>query len=155
MQCRQILTLLEPEKGTHRGTAKGKDVTSPKLATGQEGAVDNEPGPSGQRRSSRQAAARPAIVDVEESAGELEASPVAPSLKRKAVEVVPTVVKRVRIASGPINFEEELEHASVLLEEVRDEAVAVAERARAVDARLRDLDGWVRDLRKQVKASRK
>ena len=71
------------------------------------------------------------------------------------MEVVPTVVKRVRIASRPINFEEELEHASVLLEEVRDEAVAVAERARAVDARLRDLDGWVRDLRKRVKASQK
>ena len=46
------------------------------------------------------------------------------------MEVVPTVVKRVRIASGPINFEEELEHASVLLEEVQDEAVAVAEWAR-------------------------
>ena len=65
------------------------------------------------------------------------------------------MTKRVRIAQGPIDFEEELEHASVLLEEVRDEAVAVAEQAQAVDARLRDLDGWVRDLRKQVKASRK
>ena len=53
------------------------------------------------------------------------------------------MTKRVRIAQGPINFEEELEHASVLLEEVQDEAVAVAERAWAVDARLRDLDGWV------------
>ena len=88
MQCRQILTLLEPEKGTRQGLTKGKDATSPKPATGQEGAVDNEPGPSGQRRSSRQAAVRPVIVDVEESAGELEASPVAPSLKRKAVEVL-------------------------------------------------------------------
>ena len=65
------------------------------------------------------------------------------------------MTKWVRIAQGPIDFKEELEHASVLLEEVRDEAVAVAERAQAVDARLRDLDGWVRDLRKQVKASRK
>ena len=64
------------------------------------------------------------------------------------------MTKRVRIAHGPIDFEK-LEHASVLLEEVWDEAVAVAERARAVDARLRDLDGWVRDLRKWVKASRK
>ena len=63
------------------------------------------------------------------------------------------MTKRVRIAQGPIDFEDELEHASVLLEEVRDEAVAVAERARAVDARLQDLDGWVRDLRKQVKVS--
>ena len=44
------------------------------------------------------------------------------------------MTKRVRIAQGPIDFEEELEHASVLLEEVRDEAVAVADRARAVDA---------------------
>ena len=65
------------------------------------------------------------------------------------------MTKWVRIAQGPIDFEEELEHASVLLEEVRDEAVAVAERAWAVDARLQDLDGWVRDLRKRVKASRK
>ena len=94
-------------------------------------------------------------MDVEELAEELEASPIAPSLKWKAVEVVPTVVKRVRIASRPIDFEEELEHTSVLQEEVGDEAVVVAERARAVDAHLRDLDGWVRDLRKQVKASRK
>ena len=65
------------------------------------------------------------------------------------------MTKWVRIAQGPINFEEELEHVSVLLEEVQDEAVAVAERAWVVDARLRDLDGWVRDLRKQVKASQK
>ena len=43
----------------------------------------------------------------------------------------------------------------MLLEEVRDEAVAVAEQARAVDACLQDLDSWVRDLRKRVKASRK
>ena len=53
------------------------------------------------------------------------------------------VKKRVRIAHRPIDFEEELEHASVLLEEVQDEAVAVAEQARVVDACLRDLDGWV------------
>ena len=69
------------------------------------------------------------------------------------MEVIPVVTKRVRIAQGPIDFEEELEHASVLLEEVRDKAVVVAERARAVDARLRDLDRWVQDLRKRVKAS--
>ena len=55
---------------------KGKDVTSPKPATGQEGAGNNEPGPSGQRRLSRQAAAWPAIVDVEESARELEVGEV-------------------------------------------------------------------------------
>ena len=61
----------------------------------------------------------------------------------------------VRIAHGPIDFKEELEHASVLLEEVRDKAVAVAEQVRAVDAHPGDLDGWVRDLRKRVKASRK
>ena len=71
------------------------------------------------------------------------------------MEVIPVVTKQVRIAHGPINFEEELEHASVLLEEVHDEAVAVSEQAWAVDAHLRDLDGWVHDLRKQVKASRK
>ena len=65
------------------------------------------------------------------------------------------MTKWVRIAQGPIDFEEELEHASVLLEDVQDEAVAVAERARAVDAHLRDLDGWVRDLRKRVKANQK
>ena len=53
------------------------------------------------------------------------------------------VNKRVRIAHHPIDFEEELEHASVLLEEVWDEAVAVAEQVWAVDARLRDLDRWV------------
>ena len=46
------------------------------------------------------------------------------------------MTKRVRIAQGPINFEGELEHTSVRLEEVRDEAVAVVEQARAVDARL-------------------
>ena len=71
------------------------------------------------------------------------------------MEVIPVVTKRVRIAQGPIDIKEELEHASVLLEEVRDEAVAVSERARAVDARLWDLDSWVRDLRKRVKASKK
>ena len=58
------------------------------------------------------------------------------------------MTKWVQIAHGPIDFEEELEHASVLLEEVCDEAVAVSEWARAVDAHLWDLDGWVRDLRK-------
>ena len=62
------------------------------------------------------------------------------------MEVIPVVTKRVRIAHGPIDFKEELEHASALLEEVRDEAV---------DARLWDLDDRVCDLRKQVKASRK
>ena len=62
----------EPEKGTHRGTTKRKDVTSPKPAMGQEVAGGSEPGLLGQRWSSRQAAARPAIIDVEELAGELE-----------------------------------------------------------------------------------
>ena len=76
MQCWQTLTPLNPEKGTRRGTTKGKDVTSPKLVTGQEGAGDNEPGLSGQRQSSQQAAVRPAIVDMEESAGELEVGEV-------------------------------------------------------------------------------
>ena len=65
------------------------------------------------------------------------------------------VMKRVRIAHGLIDPEEELEHASYLLEEVRDEAVVVSEWAQVVDAHLWDLDGWVRDLRKRVKAGRK
>ena len=65
------------------------------------------------------------------------------------------VVKRVRIAHGLIDLEEELEHASCLLEEVCDEAVAMAEQVQVVDTRLWDLDGWVRDLRKWVKAGRK
>ena len=43
------------------------------------------------------------------------------------MEVIPVMTKWVRIAQGPINFKEELEHASVLLEEVHDEAVAVLE----------------------------
>ena len=71
------------------------------------------------------------------------------------MEVVPTVVKQVRIAHGLIDLEEELEHASCLLEEVRNEAVAVSEWAWAVDMCLRDLDGWVHNLRKWVKAGRK
>ena len=67
------------------------------------------------------------------------------------------VTKWVRIAHSSIDFEQELEHASCLLEEVRDpdEAVVVSERVRVVDAPLRELDGWVHDLRKQVKAGRK
>ena len=52
------------------------------------------------------------------------------------MEVIPVVTKWVRITQGPIDFEEELEYASVLLEDVQDEAVAVAERARVVDACL-------------------
>ena len=60
-----------------------------------------------------------------------------------AMEVVPMVMKQVWITHGLIDFEEELEHASYLLEEVRDEAVAVSEWAWVVDAHLRDLDGWV------------
>ena len=45
-------------------------------------------------------------------------APTGPILKRKAVEVIPIVTKQVRVTQGPIDFEEELEHASVLLEEV-------------------------------------
>ena len=37
---------------------------------------------------------------------------------------------------GPIDFEQELEHARCLLEEVRDEAMAVSEQVQAVDACL-------------------
>ena len=38
-------------------------------------------------------------------------------------------MKWVQIVTGAINFEEELEHASYLLEEVQDEAMAVLEQA--------------------------
>ena len=63
---------MEPEKGTCQGTTKWKDTTSPKPVTGQEVAGGSEPGPLGQQWSSRQAVACPAIVDVEESARDLE-----------------------------------------------------------------------------------
>ena len=76
MQCRQTLTLLKPEKGTRWGTTKGKDATSPKPATEQEGAGNNKPRPSGQQQLSRQAVAWPVIIDVEESARELEVGEV-------------------------------------------------------------------------------
>ena len=65
------------------------------------------------------------------------------------------VTKQVQIAHSLIDLEEELEHASYLLEEVQDEAVAVSEQVRVGDAHLRDLGGWVHDLRKRVKAGRK
>ena len=65
------------------------------------------------------------------------------------------VTKQVWIANALIDFEEELEHTSLLLEEVQDEAVVVLEWVWAVDVHLRNLDGWVRNLRKQVKAGRK
>ena len=64
------------------------------------------------------------------------------------------VTKWVRTAHGLIDFEE-LEHASILLKEVWDEAMVVSEWAQVVDACLQDLDGWVRDLRKRVKVGRK
>ena len=41
-----------------------------------------------------------------------------PVLKWKATEVVLTVMKQVWITTGTIDFEEELEHTSYLLEEV-------------------------------------
>ena len=49
-----------------------KDAAGLKPATGQEAAGGSEPGPSGQRRPSRQAAARPTIIEVEESAEEMD-----------------------------------------------------------------------------------
>ena len=66
--------LIEPEKGTCQGTMKRKDAASPKPAKKQEAAGSSEPESSGQRRSQRQAAAQPAIIDVEGSAGETEES---------------------------------------------------------------------------------
>ena len=123
------LTLLEPEKVTCRGTTNRKDVVGLKLAMGQEAVGGSEPGPSGQRRPSQQAAAHPVIIEVEESAEEMgrgeEQGKVLAVLpkhnlmephrsdpKQKAVEVIPVMTKWVRIAQGPIDFEEELRHVS-------------------------------------------
>ena len=69
---RHCLTLLEPEKVTCRGTTNRKDVAGPKAVTGQEAAGGSKLGPSGQRRPSRQAAARPAIIKAEESVKEMD-----------------------------------------------------------------------------------
>ena len=55
---------------------KWKDAMSLKPVTGQEAAGGSEPGPLGQQWSSCQAVVRPAIVDIEESARELEESEV-------------------------------------------------------------------------------
>ena len=71
-QCQQPLTPLEPEKGACQSTTEQKEATSPKPAERQEVARGGEPKSLGQRRSSHQAVARPVIIDVEESAGELE-----------------------------------------------------------------------------------
>ena len=66
------LILLEPEKVTRRGTMNRKDTACLKAATGQEAVGGSEPGPWGQRRPSRQAAARPAIIEAEESVKEMD-----------------------------------------------------------------------------------
>ena len=55
---------------------KRKDAMSPKPVKGQEAARGGEPKSSGQRWSSCQAAVRPAIIDVEELAREVEGSEV-------------------------------------------------------------------------------
>ena len=49
-----------------------KDAGGLKLATAQGAVGGSEPGPSGQRRPSHQAAARPTIIDAEESAEEMD-----------------------------------------------------------------------------------
>ena len=49
-----------------------KDAMGLKPVMGQEAAGGSEPGPSGQRRPSRQAVVHPTIIDVEESAEELD-----------------------------------------------------------------------------------
>ena len=49
-----------------------KDVGGLKPAMAQEAAGGSEPGPSGQQRPSRQAAACPAIIEAEESAEEMD-----------------------------------------------------------------------------------
>ena len=51
---------------------KRKDVTGLKPVTGQEAAGASEPGLSGQQLPSHQVAAQPAIIDIEESAEELD-----------------------------------------------------------------------------------
>ena len=43
-----------------------------KAVTGQEVAGGSEPGPSGKRRPSRQAAVRPTIIEAEESVEEMD-----------------------------------------------------------------------------------
>ena len=68
-----------------------KDVAGLKLVTGQEAAGGSEPGPSGQWRPSQQAVARPAIIEVEESAeemggGEEQGEVLAVSPKRNLTE---------------------------------------------------------------------
>ena len=65
---------MELEKGTHRGTMKQKDAMSLKPVKKQEVAGSSEPKLSGWQQSQCQAAAPPAIMDVEESAGEMEES---------------------------------------------------------------------------------
>ena len=62
------------EKVTWRGTTTRKEAGGAKPMATQEAAGGSEPGPSGQRRPSRQAAARAPIVEVEESAEERDAS---------------------------------------------------------------------------------
>ena len=84
-----------------------------------------------------------------------EPGPAVQDQKQKAAGLAPTMTKWVRIANGLVDMEEELEHASCLLEAVQDEAVAVSEQVQAVNVHLQDLDSWVQDLRKQVKAGRK
>ena len=59
-------------KVTHQGTMNRKDAAGLKAAMGQEAAGGSEPGPSGQQRPSRQAAARPAIIEAEESVEEMD-----------------------------------------------------------------------------------
>ena len=66
------LTRLEPEKVTRQGTTNRKDAGGLKPTTAQEAVGGSELGPSGQRRPSRQAAAQPAIVEVEELAKEMD-----------------------------------------------------------------------------------
>ena len=67
---RRFLILLEPEKVTRRGTMTRKEAGGTKPTATQVAAGESEPGPLGQRRPSRQAAARPPIIEVEESAEE-------------------------------------------------------------------------------------
>ena len=69
---RHCLTWLEPEKITHQGTTNRKDAGGLKPTTAPEAVGGSKPGPSGGRQPSRQAAAWPAIIEVEESAEEMD-----------------------------------------------------------------------------------
>ena len=169
----------EQTTGTRRGSSKWKDVMGAKVpktreALGdQEESVGRDSEPLGEQRPTCQAAARPPIVDVVTSADEMDREEnnmqgksssagsgscqlryAAIGQKHKAEVMVPMMVKCIRVASGPIDLEEELQQVSYLLDKVQNEVVAMAEWARAVDVCLLDVEGWVWELRKRAKVKK-